>query len=63
MIEYMKKTAILFGLLLSALTGKAQTEVIKYTPGITSDGVVYYLPQTELKIAVTATRTTLHPGD
>lgn len=59
----MKKTAILFGLLLSALTGKAQTEVIKYTPGITSDGVVYYLPQTELKIAVTATRTTLHPGD
>ena len=41
----------------------AQTTVQSYRPGVTTDGVVYYLPQTELKITVTATRTTLHPGD
>ena len=41
----------------------AQTTVLSYRPGVTTDGVVYYLPQTALKIAVTATRTTVHPGD
>lgn len=41
----------------------AQTNVVNYHPGITTDGVVYYLPKTVLRIAVTATRTTLHPGD
>lgn len=41
----------------------AQTQVQPYSPGVTTDGVVYHLPQTELQIAITATRTTQHPGD
>ncbi len=41
----------------------AQTAVYKYEPGVTTDGVVYFLPKTVLKIAVTATRTTQIPGD
>ena len=41
----------------------AQTSVVSYSPGVSADGVVYYLPKTALKIAVTATRTTMHPGD
>lgn len=60
----MKKTFLSVLIALSALCGtNAQTTVLDYTPGVTTDGVVYYLPQTELKIAVTATRTTQHPGD
>lgn len=41
----------------------AQTNVVTYSPGVSTDGVVYYLPKTAFKIAVTATRTTVHPGD
>ncbi len=58
----MKK--ILFTLVVLGMmtTVFAQTEVTHYVPGTSSDGVVYYLPQTEFRIAVTATRTTRHPG-
>lgn len=42
---------------------KAQTTVLKYTPGVTTDGVVYYMPLTVFKVSITATRTTKHPGD
>lgn len=46
-----------------ALSINAQTTVLKYTPGVTAGGVVYYLPKTVLKFAITATRTTSYPGD
>lgn len=49
--------------LVMAVTANAQTAVFKYTLGVTADGVVYYLPKTVLKFAVTATRTTHIPGD
>ncbi len=49
--------------LLAFTVGKAQTAVLSYTPGVTTDGVVYFLPKTVLKIAVTSTRITSHPGD
>ena len=49
--------------LMFALGINAQTTVLKYTPGVTTDGVVYYLPKTVLKFAITATRTTFYPGD
>lgn len=59
----MKRTVLLM-IFLSALAGaNAQTEVRHYTPGITTDGVVYCLPKTAMKIAVTASRITRHPGD
>lgn len=57
-----------FHLVLAALslltTGmKAQTDVTPYTPGVTAEGVTYYLPRTQLHITVTATATTYTPGD
>ena len=56
---------LLFGLLATFMTigVSAQTSVLKYNPGVTSDGVVYYLPKTVLKFAITATRTSFYPGD
>lgn len=50
-------------ILLCALSSQAQTEVNKYIPGVTAEGVTYCLPKTALKITVIATRTTTTPGD
>ena len=44
-------------------TAAAQTSVLPYTPGITAEGVTYYLPRTELSITITATCTTRNPGE
>ena len=41
----------------------AQTEVSTYQPGITTDGITYFLPQTRLLVTVTATKTTHTPGE
>ena len=50
MIEYrnMKKGLIAAGLLVS-LSGTAQ-DVSTYTPGTMGEGVVYYLPKTEIEL-------------
>lgn len=47
---------------LLATASQAQTMVNDYRPGITTDGITYFLPQTAVRIVVTATRTTHHPG-
>lgn len=47
----------------SALTATAQTEVATYRPGVTSDGITYFLPQTKLHIVVTAERVAYTPGE
>ena len=41
----------------------AQTTVSAYRPGVTTDGAVYYLPRTALRISVLVERTTYEPGD
>ncbi len=41
----------------------AQTEVTPYTPGITPEGITYYLPRTGLRIRITATCVKYTPGD
>ena len=41
----------------------AQTDVSTYIPGITSDAVTYYLPETTLRVAVTVTEITYTPGE
>ncbi len=41
----------------------AQTEVTPYTPGVTPEGITYYLPRTELRIRITATCVKYTPGD
>ena len=56
----MKKGLVLLGLLVS--TAYAQ-DVSKYTPGITEEGVVYYLPKTEIKVEVTAEKISYTPGE
>ena len=47
----------------AALNMHAQTEVAPYAPGVTPEGITYYLPRTELHFIVTATSTTYQPGD
>ena len=41
----------------------AQTEVTPYQPGITPDGITYFLPQTRLCVVVKATRKHFEPGE
>lgn len=47
--------------LLSSAT--AQTTVSPYTPGVTVEGVTYYLPQTAIRVVVTAEKQTFTPGE
>lgn len=56
-----KKGLIAIGLL-SALNVQAQ-DVSNYTPGTLTEGVVYYLPKTQIEIKVTATRVAYTPGE
>lgn len=53
----------LIALTLLASCGATAQEVSVYTPGATPEGVVYYLPKTEIEVQVTATRVTYIPGD
>ena len=59
----MKKIFALF--LASAFSGSiaAQTEVRDYTPGITDNGITYFLPKTALRFTVTAVRRHYTPGE
>lgn len=41
----------------------AQTQISKYNPGVTSDGAVYFLPKTAMRIVVQVEKTTYTPGD
>lgn len=57
------KRRFLFGLALVTLPLSAQTEVVPYQPGVTEDGITYFLPATHLQITVTATRKSYAPGE
>lgn len=60
----MKIYILAAGLLcLAFANAMAQTEVTKYVPGRTTDGVTYFLPKTGLKIKVTAQKVTHTPGE
>ncbi len=61
----MKKQLLLsLALLTMAAAGaQAQTEVQTYTPGVTAEGITYFLPHTRLLVSVTATKTTHTPGE
>lgn len=41
----------------------AQTEVSPFRPGVTVDGVNYFLPKTRLRIAILAEKTVTRPGE
>lgn len=50
-------------LLCLSLPAAAQTEVEEYRPGVTAEGITYFLPQTRLRIALTVMRTHHTPGE
>lgn len=58
----MKISSLLLALLLVPTGASAQTSVVPYRPGLTANGITYYLPSTALRFVVTATCTTHVPG-
>ena len=58
----MKKIFAFFLGCFCTLLLKAQTEVTPYQPGITENGITYFLPKTAFHIVVTMTRTSYKPG-
>ena len=57
------KKFLLSAFALFALGMNAQTEVNPYRPGLTTDGITYFLPNTSLHLTVTAKRVTHVPGE
>ncbi len=53
-------TTCLSALVMASAT--SQTEVRDYRPGVTKEGITYFLPTTKLQIVITAKRTTHKPG-
>lgn len=58
----MKKIFVFFLGCFCTLLLKAQTEVTPYQPGITENGITYFLPRTAFHIVLTMTRTSYKPG-
>jgi len=57
------KNLLLPAFSLFALFANAQTEVSPYRPGLTENGITYFLPTTRLHVTVKASRTTYIPGE
>ncbi len=57
----MNKTLLALALTMGTMA-QAQTEVAQYQPGVTVEGVTYFLPQTALRITVEAQKTVVRPG-
>ena len=58
-----RKIALTAGLLLSVITASAQGLSSAYQPGVTQDGVSYWLPKTMITVTVTAQKQTFKPGE
>jgi len=59
----MKKQLFMAVLLAFGITSAAQTEVTTYTPGISAEGAVYYLPKTAINVGITVEKTIYTPGE
>lgn len=59
----MKRFFIITLSLLQVLFLKAQTEVTAYQPGITDEGITYFLPVTQVRVFVTAKKVHHEPGE
>lgn len=55
--------SLLFFISLFSLSVSAQTEITSYSPGVTADGITYFLPKTQLRIVITAIKRHLIPGE
>jgi len=49
--------------LFASMPLSAQTQLSEYKPGATSEGAVYFLPKTAIRISVNIEKTTYTPGD
>ena len=63
MIMNIRKIALSAGLLLSVITASSQGLSATYQPGVTQDGVTYWLPKTMITVTVTAQKQTFKPGE
>ena len=63
MIMNIKKMALTAGMLLSVLAAPAQGQSSAYQPGVTQDGVSYWLPKTMITVTVTAQKQSFKPGE
>lgn len=59
----MKRLPIFTLALSMAAAATAQTEVAVFTPGLTADGICYFLPETRLHLTVEAQREVRTPGE
>lgn len=57
------KKMLMAALAMLSMTAAAQTEVSNYVPGLTENGITYFLPKTRLHITLTATRKSYAPGE
>lgn len=58
-----RKIALTAGLLLSVITASSQGLSSTYQPGVTQDGVSYWLPKTMITVTVTAQKQIFKPGE
>ena len=61
-MKYSKILALAFGSL-SLLPLSAQTNVAPYRPGITPEGITYFLPKTSVRIVLEVEHTRTQPGE
>ncbi|MBR1410130.1 MAG: DUF4831 family protein [Prevotella sp.] len=55
--------AFLIAFILGSTISMAQTAISSYKPGVTSEGAVYYLPKTSIRITLQIEKTTYTPGE
>lgn len=58
-----RKLALFIALTLGATGSLAQTVISNYKPGVTSEGAVYYLPKTAIRVTLQIEKTTYTPGE
>lgn len=58
-----RNLALTAGLLLSVVTVSSQGLSSAYQPGVTQDGISYWLPKTMITVSVTAQKQTFKPGE
>lgn len=59
----MKRLLFLICSLALGTSLSAQTQVTDYKPGVTDDGITYFLPQTQVRVVLSATKTHYEPGE
>ena len=59
----LSKTLLLCAFIFTSAIVSAQTQIEKFIPGATLEGVCYYLPRTAFRLIITAEKTVVNPGN